>query len=259
MTLTNRTLAVIADELHAALKRETADILTIGTLLVEAKAQVGHGKWLSWLKQEFSMSERSAQKYMKAAEFAAKNELSADLDLSPSALYLLSEDSHWEDRCDRDDATGAVLKIASEERVDYDRAKEVIDKIHSEVADAEDAKSEVSATSIATEESLGRAKPRGRVQSKDIALINFNTYVLELVQRTARQPVSRFAATEVPPAVLAKLGKFLTDIADLKKSGAKPTAVFVPQGNGTVSADQSAEDRKALNEALGATPARAAA
>ena len=101
MTLTNRTLAVIADELHAALKRETADILTIGTLLVEAKAQVGHGKWLSWLKQEFSMSERSAQKYMKAAEFAAKNELSADLDLSPSALYLLSEDSHWEDRCDR--------------------------------------------------------------------------------------------------------------------------------------------------------------
>ncbi|MGD0533506.1 MAG: DUF3102 domain-containing protein, partial [Methyloceanibacter sp.] len=113
---------------HTALKRETADILTIGTLLVEAKAQVKHGEWLPWLKQEFSMSERSAQNYMKAAQFVDKNEIVADLKLSPSALYLLSGDSYWADEYGRRDATDAVLKVASEERVGYDRAKEIIDE-----------------------------------------------------------------------------------------------------------------------------------
>ena len=50
------------------------------------------GDWLSWLNQEFSMSDRTAQKYMKAADFADKYELGSDLNFSPSALYRLSED-----------------------------------------------------------------------------------------------------------------------------------------------------------------------
>jgi hypothetical protein len=95
-TLTNRTIEVLADELRCALTRETKDILAIGELLLEAKAKVGHGKWLSWLKEEVSMSDRSAAKYMKAAEFAAKFELDSNLNVSPSALYLLSEDGYWE-------------------------------------------------------------------------------------------------------------------------------------------------------------------
>ena len=35
--LTNRNIEVVADELRAALKRETKDILAIGELLLEAK------------------------------------------------------------------------------------------------------------------------------------------------------------------------------------------------------------------------------
>jgi hypothetical protein len=128
MTLTNRALDVIADELHTALKRETADILAIGNLLVEAKAKVEHGQWLPWLRQEFLMTDRSAQNYMKAAEFAAKNEIVADLRLSPSALYLLSGDSYWVDECDRREATDVIVKVASKERVGSDLAKEIIDK-----------------------------------------------------------------------------------------------------------------------------------
>ena len=81
-----------------------------------------------WLKQEFSMSDRSAQKYMKAAEFVVKNELGADLNLSPSALYLLSEDRYWGRGRGRCEATDAVIRAASQERLGYDRAKEIIDK-----------------------------------------------------------------------------------------------------------------------------------
>jgi hypothetical protein len=38
-----------------------------GAFLIEAKAQVRHGEWLSWLEQYFSGSVRSAQGYMKLA------------------------------------------------------------------------------------------------------------------------------------------------------------------------------------------------
>jgi hypothetical protein len=64
----NRTLRVIVGELHRALNAETSNIIKIGELLVEAKTQVQHGGWLPFLKKEFSMSERSAQRYMKAYE-----------------------------------------------------------------------------------------------------------------------------------------------------------------------------------------------
>jgi hypothetical protein len=58
--LTNRTPANIADELRLALKREADNILTIGDLLLQAKAKVNDANWLQWLKQELAMSERSA-------------------------------------------------------------------------------------------------------------------------------------------------------------------------------------------------------
>jgi Protein of unknown function (DUF3102) len=57
----NRTLAVIADEINIALKRETNDIFIIGRLLVEARAKVKHGQWYEWLKENFSLSRQSAE------------------------------------------------------------------------------------------------------------------------------------------------------------------------------------------------------
>ena len=154
MNLTNRTIAIIVDELRGALKRETDDIITIGELLSEAKAKVEHGEWLPWLMQ-FSLSDRSAQKYMKAADFAAKNELGSDLKLSPSALYLLSEDSYWEGRLFRQEATEAVLTAAREERVGLDRAKEIIDRT---IADRQKEKARQDAQAVAMADDMAVAK-----------------------------------------------------------------------------------------------------
>src|SRR4029077_1883540 len=42
--------------------------------------------------QKFSLSDRSAQRYMGAYCFAVKNDTVADLNMSPSALYLLAEE-----------------------------------------------------------------------------------------------------------------------------------------------------------------------
>jgi Protein of unknown function (DUF3102) len=129
----NRTLAVIADELRAAIKSDTANIIKKGKLLQEAKEQLPEdGKWLRWLEEQFSMTDRTAQKYMKAADFIAKNELSSLLNLTPNALYLLSEDAHWKKQGRlnyRGQATQAVLQIASRELVNDHRAKEIIGSI----------------------------------------------------------------------------------------------------------------------------------
>jgi hypothetical protein len=88
-----RELSVITDEIKVILKRSTADIIKLGGLLVEAKKQVEHGEWLPWLAREFSISERSAQRYIKVFKFAAKHDTVADLNnISPSALYMLIEE-----------------------------------------------------------------------------------------------------------------------------------------------------------------------
>jgi hypothetical protein len=120
--MTTRALKVIEGELRQALKRETADIVKIGELLLEAKAQLPHGCWLPWLRRGFSLSERSARRYMGAGRFAktqAKSATVADLALSPSALYLVSGGELPAK------AVAAIMKEAASKRVGGDRAQEI--------------------------------------------------------------------------------------------------------------------------------------
>jgi hypothetical protein len=109
-----RELAVITDEIKAVMKRRTADIIKLGGLLCEAKVklkeQVGHGEWLPWLNREFSLSERSAQRYMKVYDLAVKYDTVADLNISPSALYLLIDE-------DFAPVVDACVRLSREKRV----------------------------------------------------------------------------------------------------------------------------------------------
>jgi hypothetical protein len=54
-------------------------------------------------------------------------------------------------------------------------------------------------------------------QAGDVALIDFTARVLDLITRTDKRPPEHFFATAVPADDLAKLGKFLTEIANVKK------------------------------------------
>jgi hypothetical protein len=142
-------LAVVEAELDKVLRDEAPNIVRSGGLLTEAKALLGkHGKWLPWLKKRYSMSERTAQRRMKAYEFAKSVTVTdfTKCDLSPGALYLLSEDAYWKEHGYYGDsrriATEAVLKEASEKRVDGDRAKEIIEKTRADTDAAEEAKYE---------------------------------------------------------------------------------------------------------------------
>ncbi len=85
-----RELSVIAAEINTKLRGEVSGVLEIGALLLEAKRAAGHGNWQTWLQGNFNLSERTAQKYIAAHRWASKYELSAVLNLTPTILYDFS-------------------------------------------------------------------------------------------------------------------------------------------------------------------------
>jgi hypothetical protein len=63
-----------------------------------------------------------------------------------------------------------------------------------------------------------QAKTRSKSATGDRTLIDFSGWVRELVRVTSNKNVKRFAETSVAVDELEQLGKFLTDIANFKKS-----------------------------------------
>jgi hypothetical protein len=82
-----------AREIKKLDKQAGAAIVEIGRHLIEAKALVGHGNWLSWLKDEFSWTAETALRFMQVAEAAGKSNKLLDLDIGVSSLYLLAAPS----------------------------------------------------------------------------------------------------------------------------------------------------------------------
>lgn len=81
-----------------ALSESVRHAIAAGELLIEAKAQLQHGQWLPWLRDHCTISERTAQLYMRVAKNRAEIESQmrndvADLSLNEvAALLMLSSD-----------------------------------------------------------------------------------------------------------------------------------------------------------------------
>src|ERR1700722_5999436 len=78
------------------LKESLRHSIAAGALLLEAKAQVPHGQWLPWLRDHCSISERTAQLYIRTgknrAELENRNDV-ADLTINEAmALLALASD-----------------------------------------------------------------------------------------------------------------------------------------------------------------------
>jgi len=76
-----------------ALKESLRHALVAGELLLEAKGQVSHGQWLPWLRDHCSLSERTAQLYMRVAKNRSEIENQmrntvADLSLNEAVALL---------------------------------------------------------------------------------------------------------------------------------------------------------------------------
>jgi hypothetical protein len=80
------------DEIRALFKRTAQGIVEIGQKLISVKQRLGHGRFLDWLQAEFEWTERTAQQFMNVAR-SFKNENFSNLQLAPSALYILAAPS----------------------------------------------------------------------------------------------------------------------------------------------------------------------
>lgn len=72
-------------------------ILEIGRRLIEAKAQLNHGQWLSWLKEKVDFSEVTAQRAMRLAKEYPNPSPVTDLGVSKALALLALPESERED------------------------------------------------------------------------------------------------------------------------------------------------------------------
>ncbi len=86
--------------IHGLLGESIRRAMAAGDLLIEAKALVRHGQWLPWLRDHCTISERTAQLYMRVAKNRAEIEKRSDdcgfedLTLNEAAaLLVLSSDA----------------------------------------------------------------------------------------------------------------------------------------------------------------------
>ena len=86
------------EKANAAFEKGLGHALTAGQLLLEAKSKVKHGEWLDWLRDNCTVSERSAQLYMRTARqrpaLEAKTASLADLSLERAASLLAKPRQH---------------------------------------------------------------------------------------------------------------------------------------------------------------------
>ena len=90
----DQVLAEHADEVRRLSKRLIDDLLEIGRQLIDAKARVGRGHWLSWLEREFGWRDDTARRYMRLYQFAQEDfefRKLRNLQLPASGLYLLAQ------------------------------------------------------------------------------------------------------------------------------------------------------------------------
>lgn len=71
------------------MSRTAADIIEIGRDLSAQKGALGHGNYLAWIEAEFSMSERTARRFVEVAGMVVGKSATV-ADLTPAVLYALA-------------------------------------------------------------------------------------------------------------------------------------------------------------------------
>lgn len=107
-------------EIKAVMKRAARDIIEIGEKLSEVKARLGYGKFGEWLESEFEWSERTARQFMTVAD-TFKSANFADLQIAPSALYLLAAPSTPDAARDE-----AIARAEAGETITHSTARDIV-------------------------------------------------------------------------------------------------------------------------------------
>jgi hypothetical protein len=114
---------------EAAIKRGAEHAMHAGDLLLEAKASLPHGQWLPWLTEHCTVSERTAQLYMRLArarpeiEAVAKSGGVADLSLR-GAIEAIAPDPMGRGKAIADRVRSAAGNLLNEIRRGMEERRE---------------------------------------------------------------------------------------------------------------------------------------
>lgn len=111
-----------AQRIRQLVQRTLEDLIAVGNSLLAVKHTLPHGSFGPWLRAEFGWTERTARNFMTVAQrFGPKTEIISDLQIEPTAAYLLAAPSVPEE------ASMAALRRAEDgERITISVAKEIL-------------------------------------------------------------------------------------------------------------------------------------
>jgi hypothetical protein len=111
-----------AERIREAVKRTIEDIIAVGAELLSVKEKLPHGQFGPWLRAEFGWTERTARNFMAVAEqFGPKTEMISDLQIEPTAAYLLAAPSAPDEARE-----AAVERAQAGERITARVAKKIL-------------------------------------------------------------------------------------------------------------------------------------
>lgn len=168
-----RDIETITGEILEAKRVGGEAILTIGRGLIEAKAMLEHGEWLTWLSEKIEFSERQAQRLMKIAREYSNPTLVSDLGARKALqLLALSEAEREEFLTETHQVNGeekAVIDMTSRELEkaikERDEARRAVEQAQADTRAAQEARRTM-------EESLKEANSclsLARMEKKDAA------------------------------------------------------------------------------------------
>jgi hypothetical protein len=121
-TQTAKQVRAAAERIREKVKKTLEDIIAVGNDLLTVKQELPHGQFGTWLRAEFGWTERTARNFMSVAEgFGAKTEMISDLQIAPTAAYLLAAPSAPDEA-----RQAAVERAEAGEQVTTAVAKEIL-------------------------------------------------------------------------------------------------------------------------------------
>lgn len=124
---TVRDIDTITGEVLEAKRVGGEAIITIGQRLIEAKAMLPHGEWMTWLSEKVEFSERAARRFMQLARECTNRPALANLGATKALQLLALPESEREEfiaENDVVDMTSRELEKAIKERDEARKAAE---------------------------------------------------------------------------------------------------------------------------------------
>ena len=224
MSRSNRTLDMIAREIHTTLKRETTDIIAIGGLLIEARKHLPHGQWYPWLKENFSLSRQTADRYIKLHRAVAKTPKIGELKLRSTLL----EDLFISKRQFPPEVKEAIYKEAESKWVGRERAYE----IQREMKQAEIEAVDRGELPPSQDQKLAPEREKRHEQEasppdlppapqpllpRDELLVSKFTSAINMLNELRAMPSGKFTAASVLSEELELIANFVKQVAAAKK------------------------------------------